>query len=193
MSTTTPGEAETPSATRRGPWRSTIEWVAVVVIALLAAFVVKTFVLQTFYIPSGSMIPTLDIRDRVFVNKLSYHAHAVHRGDIVVFTLPPGQSAGPGINDLIKRVIGLPGDTVSARGGRMYVDGHPLAEPYLPAGTSTTFPFAQLVKVPKGDVFLMGDNRPQSRDSRYFGPVPESRIVGRAFVRIWPLSRLAFL
>lgn len=173
-------------------WRSPVEWLAVVVLALGAAFLVKTFVLQTFYIPSPSMVPTLQVRDRVFVNKLSYDFHAVHRGDIVVFTLPKGESAGPGIDDLIKRVVGLPGDTVSSQGNTMYINGRPLSEPYLPPGTVLGPPVPRQ-KIPPDHYFLMGDNRADSKDSRFFGAIPGSNIVGRAFVRIWPLSRLGLL
>ena len=176
---------------RRSWWRSTGEWVLVVALALGAAFLVKTFVLQTFYIPSASMEPTLLVGDRVFVNKLAYNFHPIHRGDIVVFTLPPGESAGPGIDDLIKRVVGLPGDTIEAIGGRVYIDGRPLDEPYLPRGTITTLLPRQKVK--PGEYFLMGDNRTDSKDSRFFGTIAESRVVGRAFVRIWPLSRIGLL
>ena len=175
----------------RSPWRSTLEWVGVVVLALGAAFLVKTFVLQTFFIPSASMEQTLLPGDRVFVNKLAYDFHPIHRGDIVVFTLPPGETAGPGIDDLIKRVIGLPGDTIEAIGGRVYVNGKALDEPYLPPGAVTTLLPRQ--KVPAGRYFLMGDNRTDSRDSRYFGTIPGSDIVGRAFIRIWPLSRIGLL
>ena len=174
--------------------RLTLEWVGVVVLALVAAFLVKTFVLQTFFIPSASMEPTLNIGDRVFVNKLAYSFHPVHRGDVVVFTLPSGESAGTGVDDLIKRVIGLPGETIQAREGRIYIDGRPLAEPWLPKGVS---PVAGLplerTRIPRDDYFLMGDNRGDSSDSRHFGPIPGNLIVGRAFVRIWPFSRLGFL
>ena len=171
-----------------------MEWVGVVLLALVAAFLVKTFVLQTFFIPSASMEPTLQIRDRVFVNKLAYSFHPVHREDIVVFTLPPGKSAGSGVDDLIKRVVGLPGETIEARDGQIYINGRLLPEPFLPKGVS---PVAGLPlvkeRIPRDQYFLMGDNRGDSRDSRFFGPIPGHLIVGRAFVRIWPFSRLGFL
>ncbi|HET6964030.1 MAG TPA: signal peptidase I [Acidimicrobiales bacterium] len=196
-----PGVPESsPAGTPVGPdrrgrnLRVTLEWVGVVVLALAAAFLVKTFVLQTFFIPSASMEPTLHVGDRVFVNKLAYSFHSVHRGDVVVFTLPPGESAGTGVDDLIKRVIGLPGETVEARNGRIYIDGRPLSEPWLPRGVS---PVAGLPlerqRVPADHYFLMGDNRGDSSDSRHFGPISGDLIVGRAFVRIWPFSHLGFL
>ena len=194
-----PGPTGPPAETGGRPRRSrnvrtTVEWVGVVLLALVAAFLVKTFVLQTFFIPSASMEPTLDVGDRVFVNKLAYSFHSVHRGDLVVFTLPPGESAGVGVDDLIKRVVGLPGETIEARDGRVFIDGRPLPEPYLPRDVSPVagLPLAKQV-IPAGHYFLMGDNRGNSSDSRRFGPISGDLIVGRAFVRIWPFSRLAFL
>jgi len=129
------------------------------------------------------MVPTLKVGDRVLVNKLSYKFHDVHRGDIVVFDAPPAAQAG-NIKDLVKRVIGLPGETLEARDGKVYVNGRLLEEPYLPKGTPTTN--LPPTKVPAGSVFVMGDNRTASKDSRIFGAVKESSIVGRVFLRIWP-------
>jgi signal peptidase I len=115
--------------------------------------------------------------------------HSVHRGDIVVFTTPP--KVDKTFKDLVKRVVGLPGDEVSAHGGHIDINGKPLDESYLPAGT-TTDDFGP-VKVPSGSYFVMGDNRAHSADSRVFGPIPKRTIVGRAFFRIWPLNRIGFL
>jgi signal peptidase I len=170
--------------------RNVVEWVGIVVGALLLALIVKTFLFQAFYIPSLSMYPTLDKGDRVLVNKLSYDLHDVHRGDLVVFERPPSEPTT--IKDLIKRVIGLPGDTVYARDGRVYVNDRPLKEPYLPSGTSTVN-MDQPVTVPRGKVWVMGDNRGNSQDSRVFGPIPEDSIVGRAFMIMWPLNRMGSL
>jgi signal peptidase I len=168
--------------------RQVIEWVVLIAVALVVALIVKTFLFQAFYIPSDSMVPTLKVHDRVLVNKLSYKMHSVHRGDIVVFTKPPKETND--IKDLVKRVIGLPGETVEAHGGHIYIDGRQLSEPYLP---STVVQRAFLpVKIPPHDVWVMGDNRDQSEDSRVFGPIKESSIVGRVFVRIWPPNRLHF-
>jgi signal peptidase I len=183
-----------PPLRRRRPsaLRNAIEWVGIVVVALLAAFLIKTFLIQAFYIPSPSMVPTLQVRDRVLVNKLSYDLHPIHRGDIVVFKRPPGEGASdPTIKDLIKRVIGLPGDVLEARNGQVYVNDHPLREPYLPAGAVTLN--LPRMTVPPGQYFVMGDNRLDSKDSRSFGPIPKSLIVGRAFIKVWPLSSIEFL
>ncbi len=162
-----------------------------ILVALLAALGIKTWVLQAFYIPSGSMIPTLDIGDRILVDKLSYHLHSVHRGDIVVFATPPADKGDPGIKDLVKRVIGLPGDHISSENGHVFINGRQLSEPYLPRGTVTVGITPQVV--PPGHYFVMGDNRNDSKDSRVFGPIPGKLIVGRAIVRVWPITRFALL
>ena len=197
---------------RHNARRNAIEWVIVVAGALIVAIVIKTFLFQAFYIPSVSMEPTLKVGDRVLVNKLSYKLHAVHRGDVVVFerpstnpqtvescdgqqvTITPPKNTEE-VHDLIKRVIAVGGETVEDRGGKIYVNGSPLNEPYLPAN-SVTPPFEQsafptpCIKVPKDEVFVLGDNRQNSAASNRFGPIPESLIVGRAFVRVWPLGSL---
>jgi signal peptidase I len=161
-----------------------------VVVALVLALIIRTFVVQAFYIPSESMVPALLTNDRVLVNKLSYHLHDLHRGDIVVFDAPPGAATAQ-VKDLIKRVIGLPGDTIEGRSGSIFINGKPLDEPYLPPDVrSRDFPPA---KVPPKEIWVLGDNRQDSRDSTFFGPITENSVVGRAFVRIWPLNRLGLL
>jgi signal peptidase I len=164
------------------------------------AVLLRSFVVQTFYIPSQSMEPTLQVGDRILVNKLSYHLHGVDRGDIVVFRRPPREEetcSGPLVNDLVKRVVGLPGETVSLHDGVVDINGKPLREPGLPAGDVTTpgpgdtpYSLEKPFRVPAGDYFLMGDNRTASCDSRYWGPISRSLIVGKVDVRIWPVSRL---
>lgn len=172
--------------------RSTIEWIAVVAGALVVALVVKTFLFQAFYIPSESMTPALEIGDRVLVNKQSYRSGAsdVSRGDVVVFARPGGP--GPdGIEDLIKRVVALPGETVEGRDGHVHVDGQVLVEPYLDPETETSS--FEPEQVPAGHLWVMGDNRSASDDSRRFHSVPIDDVVGRAFVVIWPLSEIGTL
>src|SRR5947209_13695751 len=182
--------AQQPESATRSSVRSAVEWVVIVVAALLAALLIKTFLLQAFYIPSDSMNPTLVQRDRVLVNKLSYHFHDVHRGDIVVFKRPPGEN-DPTIKDLIKRVIGLPGDTVEGRDGQIVINGRVLHEPY----TAKNSPMNDFTprKIPPGHYFVMGDNRSNSKDSRVFGPIAKSLIVGRAFIRVRPISKITLL
>jgi signal peptidase I len=180
---------EIPTSSAARWW---IEWLVVLVVAVLLAVGVRTYVAQMFYIPSGSMLPTLQIGDRIVVDKLSYHLHAVHRGDIVVFRRPPLEQAD--YADLVKRVIGLPGDTISTVDGRVYIDGKPLAEPWLPQPTPATYPsplpeafsLNHPFTVPAGEYFVMGDNRTDSEDSRYFGPIPGSLIVGKMTFVVWP-------
>ena len=169
--------------------RNVVEWVVIAGGALLVAFVIKTFLLQAFYIPSLSMAPTLKINDRVLVNKLSYDLHPIHRGDVVVFESPPNE--GSATKDLIKRVIGLPGETVESRDGHILINGVVLKEPYLGPDV-VTGPLEKITVAP-GHYWVMGDNRPNSRDSRFFGAIPKSLIIGRAFVRVWPVTSFNLL
>jgi len=178
----------------RNAVRSVAEWILVVVGAVLAALLVKTFLFQAFRIPSESMVPTLLVGDRVLVNKVSYKLHDVHRGDVVVFTRPEKLQDPSGMEpeDLIKRVVAVGGDTVVARDGVLYVNNRPMTEPYVQKGAGT-FHLDESVTVPKGQVFVMGDNRENSQDSRYFGPIPTNTILGRAFVRMFPFNRFGSL
>ena len=163
---------------------------AVVVVALLAAFLVRTFVFQTFYIPSGSMEPTLQIGDRIIVSKLSYHLHSVHRGDIVVFHAPPKEAtvcADPTVKDLVKRVIGLPGETIWSQGNTIYINGAALAQPWFPA--TALGPAIPKQTIPANNYFVMGDNRTNSCDSRMWGPLPGGDLIGHVILKIWPLSQ----
>jgi signal peptidase I len=166
----------------------------IVVIALAAVVVVvlRVFVVASFYIPSGSMEPTLHgctgcQPDRVLVDKLSYRFQSVSRKDVVVFRKPAGVTVDDA--DLIKRVIGLPGDVISAHGRSVYVDNRVLSEPYVNAQCDGTDDFGPIT-VPPGRYFVMGDNRCDSYDSRKFGAIARSSIVGRAFAVIWPVKHL---
>jgi signal peptidase I len=181
-----PSRRERLAAKRRLRKRSRVEWVVVIVAAVVIAVLLRTFVVQTFYIPSDSMVPTLKRHDRVVVNKLSYHLHPVHRGDIVVFTTPDGVDKS--FKDLVKRVIALPGETVEGRKNHVTINGKRLKESYLPAGTVTS-DFGP-VEVPANAVWVMGDNRTNSEDSRVFKSIRQSTIVGRVFIRIWPPARI---
>jgi signal peptidase I len=181
-----------PAPSRKKPRRrAMIEWTAIIVIAVLVSFLLRTFAFQTFYIPSGSMEPTLQVGDRIIVNKLAVSWGTINIGDIVVFKAPPAENCGEPVTDLVKRVIGIPGDTLTSKGNTIYVNGKVLDETW-----THTEPLGQ----PIGDVhlkanqyFMMGDNHSDSCDSRMWGPVPRSDIIGKAFVRIWPLSRIGFL
>ncbi|MBA2609060.1 MAG: signal peptidase I [Actinobacteria bacterium] len=195
--------------------RTLAEIPILLIVAALIAFLVKTFLAQAYYIPSGSMLPQLQIDDRVVVSKLAYKVHDPNRGDIVVFDDPRpraestaadqrtgfqkwvrkvGEGIGvvqPSTDEFIKRVIGLPGDRVSGHDGSVYINGKRLLEAYLPEGVETTdFP-AQTVA--PGRLWVMGDNRSGSADSRAFGQIKVDSIVGRAVVKVWPFDHISFL
>ncbi len=196
--------------------RLLIEWTLLIGAALVIALVVKSFLFQAFYIPSESMVPTLKVSDRVLVNKLSYDFHDVNRGDIIVFEAPECVRSLE-IKDFVKRVIGLPGETITADAdGTVLVNGRRLKEPYLPDGTITSMtagPPSDVscegspgsvsceapangepgCVVPPGGVLVLGDNRGSSKDGRVFGAIDQDVIVGRVFVRIWPLGDIGFL
>jgi signal peptidase I len=204
-----PGEA----LSRRSN-RAVIETALLVITAVVIAVLLRAFVAQAFRIPSASMEPQLLVGDRVVVSRLAYDLHAPRRGDIVVFDCPPRAGCAPveehsmpvralqtlaealllrqpEVEEFIKRVIALPGETVEAHDGAVYVNGRRLIEPYLPAGTSIGD--FEPVKVPDGHLWVMGDNRTNSSDSRVFGPIDADTIVGRAILRVWPPQRTAFL
>jgi signal peptidase I len=180
-------------------------------VALAVAILVKTFVIQAFYIPSESMVPTLEVGDRVFVSKFMFDGGDVARGDVIVFENPnPGEIpdrsgvssvlhwlgegiglAQPENEDFIKRVIGLPGETIEIKDNVVYIEGEPLDEPYLTEEARSSNGDLEPTTVPDGEVFVMGDNRGNSADSRYgLGTVPLDRVIGKAFVLIWPPSHV---
>jgi signal peptidase I len=196
----------------QGPLAVVRETAVLVVLAILLAVLFKTFLVQAFYIPSGSMEPTLNVSDRVLVEKVSYRFGDVKDGDVIVFVhdLPGvepessnpvvrffsslGQAIGvapPSDRDFIKRVVGTPGDRINCEQGKLLRNGRQVSEPYLAPGTTTEN--CTPTTVPAGKLFVMGDNRNNSEDSRTFGPVDRSTLVGRAFVRIWPLSHTGLL
>jgi signal peptidase I len=195
-----------PKETASGPTRAkhrrraVLEWALIVVIAVLASFLVRTFLFQTYVIPSGSMEPTLMIGDRIIVNKISIDFGAIHTGDIVVFKAPPvalQDCSSPGVTVFVKRVIGTPGDQLTSKGNTIYIktpgsatfkaldENWPHTEPLGP-------PIGH-VTVPAGQYFMMGDDHNNSCDSRTWGTVPKKDLIGKAFVKIWPLSRIGFL
>lgn len=173
-----------------------------IAVAILVALVIKTWVAQTFVIPSGSMENTLLVNDRVLVSKLSYRFGEVEKGNVVVFDNPecaerPGNCL---YAQLIKRVVGTAGDTIDTRDGQLVVNGSVVTEPDVKAGSITRlsgpcgrYREGEPITVPEGTIFVMGDNRNQSQDGRCFGPVSTDAVVGRAFLRVWPLDRLGGL
>ena len=185
-------EGPGPASERRA-MPAVVEWLVVLVCALGLALLLKAFLVEVFVIPSGSMAPTLMVDNRVVVYKLGYRLHDVNRGDVVVFDSPNPNAA---VDDLIKRVVALGGETFEIRDGRVYIDGARLEEPYLADGEATApkGPIQGCIndadslrcEVPEGKVLVLGDSREDSRDSRFFGPIDVDDIVGRAFLKIWP-------
>ena len=183
---------------RRSPARTILEYVVLAVVAIAVALLIQAFLVKPYRIPSPSMEDTLLVGDRVLGDRISWRFSEPARGDIVVFHSPiPGPV-------LIKRIVGMPGDTLSLRDGAVYVNGRRLAEPYVrrvdghpapsePFETGLPWALQQPYKVPAGSYFLMGDNRTDSKDSRDFGPVTRDRLVGRAFARYWPPGRIGGL
>jgi signal peptidase I len=204
-------EAPKPQPKKGGAFGFAKELPFLLLVAFALALLIKTFLMQAFFIPSESMQNTLNPGDRVLVNKVVYHLHPPRRGDIIVFSDPNpvaqghrnaiqafwhwlteglGVSTSPE-KDFIKRVIGLPGETLEGRDGVVYIDGKPLDEPYI--RSKDVRPFGP-VRVPADSLFVMGDNRTDSKDSRYgLGFIPYDNVIGRAFVIIWPPSRIGWL
>lgn len=173
-----------------------VEWLVVIAVTIVLTLVIKTFVVEAFVIPSGSMEPTLKVGDRLLVNKVGY---SLHRGDIVVFDKPPRDTEPGNTSHLVKRIIGMPGDQVTLRGGYVYIDGIKLNEHWLPKQDQgvTCAPYTGPTNcgtwqehVPAGQYLVMGDNRADSYDSRYFGTITKNLIVGKAFILIWPLGSI---
>lgn len=169
---------------RNKPLYHVVDWVESIVVALVLALIIRQFAFQTSEVLSGSMIPTLLVNDRVIVNKLVYRYYGkMQRGDIVLFksTIPPQR-------DFIKRLIGLPGETVKIRSGVVMIDGKAIDQSKWPViwDNSNFGPF----KVPDNSYFFLGDNRPDSYDSRFWGAVPRSNIIGKAELMIWPPLRI---
>lgn len=176
-------EAKSPSFLR---WLA--ELVLMIGLAFVLAAIVRTFIVQPYMIPTTSMVPTIEIGERVLANKFIYRFQDPEVGDVVVFDDPTGQ-----VTTLIKRVIATEGQTVDLVDGKVVVDGTTLDEPYTHDQPSEPGPIAMPFVVPADCVWVMGDNRTNSADSRWFGAVPLSEIRGQAFVRYWPLDRFEAL
>ncbi|MFP4497228.1 MAG: signal peptidase I [Vulcanimicrobiota bacterium] len=168
--------------------QTTVEYLDSIVVAGITALFIIHFLFRTFYIPSGSMIPTLQIRDYIIVNEFIYRVKKPQRGDIVVFTPPPAANAGD--KEFIKRVVGLGGETIEIIGGKVFIDGEKLKEDYVKYPADYHLPPQ---KIPPGNLFVMGDNRPSSADSHIWGFLPEKNLIGRASVIILPFNRIRLL
>ena len=199
------GPIDRATARLPGPWRTVADWLITIAVAVAAVLAIKAWVVNPYRIPSSSMEPTLhcaepgagceaDFSDRVLANRFIYHFTDPERGDIIVFEVPDEGVAVcrlPGSETFVKRLIGLPGERIEGRGGQILINGRPLDEPYLDGvrEADMTFP-AQ--RIPDDGYFMMGDNRGQSCDSREWGPVPRSNIIGEVFAVYWPPQRIGF-
>jgi signal peptidase I len=185
-----------PGSSRRRRLRTLAEAGITILAAVLVALLVRTFVFQSFWIPSASMVPALGVYDRIVVQKAFFTSSDVRAGDIVVFSHPPlDHCPGPQRGDLVKRVIALPGQTIYSSGNQVYVNGRPLAESYLPPDDPLGPPIASRAhpyRVPAGEFYLLGDNRAISCDSRYWGPIRGSTIVGKVVLVWWHNSHPDF-
>ena len=180
-------QRKNPQANSENPW---IEAVKTIVTAGILAFGIRTFVAEARYIPSGSMEPTLEINDRLIIEKMSYRFRSPERGDVVVFS-PTEKLLQQNFKDaFIKRVIGLPGEKIQVKGGRVYVNDKPLREKYIEEEPQYDY---GPVTVPEEQYLVLGDNRNNSYDSHYWGFVPKENLIGRAVVRFWPLDRAGSL
>jgi signal peptidase I len=184
------------------PWPTVVDWIVTIVVAVGAVLAIKAWVVNPYRIPSSSMEPTLhcaqpqpgclaNYSDRVLANRFIYHFRDPHRGDIVVFKTPEKafEACGAG-GTFVKRIIGLPGDVVSERRGTVFINGRPLDEPYVPRDERDDR--TGRWGVPQGSYFMMGDNRAQSCDSREWGSVPRSDLIGPVFAVYWPPQRISF-
>lgn len=171
-------------------WKNSFwfEGLKTVSLSLVLALGIRTFVAEARYIPSGSMEPTLQINDKLIIDKISYDFSSPKRGDIVVFN-PTKRLTAENFHDaFIKRVIGLPGEKVAVKNGKVYINDTPIKENYLEA--KPDYQWGPVV-VPAGSYLVLGDNRNNSYDSHYWGFVPRNKIVGKAILRFWPLNRVA--
>jgi signal peptidase I len=188
--------AEAGPRRRRRLRRALVETGVIIAVAVLLAGLVRTFAFQTFWIPSASMVPTLGVYDRILVQKAFFSWRDVREGEIVVFSHPPLDNCpGPEGGDLVKRVITLPGQTIYSSGNSIYVNGRLLAEPYLPQYDPLGPPIASSqhpYRVPPGEFYVLGDNRADSCDSRYWGPLKGSSIIGKVVLTFWHESHPEF-
>lgn len=197
-----------PASRKRTAWQYVLETIVILAIAVVVAILVQAFMAKSFAVTSSSMSPTIEPGDRLIADRVTYYFRNPKRGDIVVFRYPPDGSQSlnttnpfywpfeqmgevlhlthkTGSPPFVKRVIATEGETIQVKKGKVYIDGRRIAEPYAVDDPSDYGPY----RVPKGTIFVMGDNRPNSRDSRFIGPVPLRSVIGRAYLRFWPLGR----
>lgn len=160
-----------------------LEWAALIVVAWLISFAIRTFVFDTRIVPTGSMLPTIQLQDRVIFDKLFYRFGSLERGDIIMFTPPQGSGES---DDLVKRIVGLPGESLEVREGKVWINGMVLEEPYLDQAPKYSY---GPLKIPENAYIMFGDNRNNSKDAHIWGVLPKENIEGRVLLRYWPLDR----
>ena len=167
-------------------WRGALEWIATLAVAILIALGIHQFLFRQYVVDGISMVPTLQNGERLLVDRIPYYFGPPKRGDIIVFRAP--LQYAPQGQDWVKRVIGLPGDTIQIKNGQLYLNGKLVREPFINGPMLKSRPFGP-EKVPPGDLFVMGDNRNVSLDSRIIGPIKISSVIGRVDIVFWPLNQ----
>lgn len=167
--------------------REILEWAGLLLIAWIASFLVRTYILDTRVVPTGSMLPTIQLQDRLMVDKIFFKFSSLRRGDVVVFKAPPAAEES---EDLVKRIIGLPGENLAVQDGKVWINNQPLSETYIKEPPNYLY---GPVKIPENSYFVMGDNRNNSKDSHIWGFLPKGNITGRVWIRYWPLQHFGHL
>lgn len=180
--------SENPKEKKEGIFK---DFIIPILIAIVIVLFLRHFIIGMYYIPSGSMIPTLDLNDQVVVTKMSYRMHEPERGDIIVFKFPINEKQGLPEEDYVKRLIGLPGESLEIKDNKVLINGEPLTEPYIAEDTNMS-DFGP-VSIPEGEYFMMGDNRNHSNDSRYWGNVDREYLIGKAQAIYWPITNWTVL
>ncbi|MGI6449355.1 MAG: signal peptidase I [Desulfitobacteriia bacterium] len=167
--------------------KSVMEWVVIIAVAFVLSIVIRNFVIDTRIVPTGSMLPTIQLQDRLIVDRIFYKFDSFQRGDIIVFEAP--ESAQEDL-DLVKRLIGLPGEKVEIKNGKVFINDQALYEPYI--RETPDYDYGP-VTVPPNSYFMLGDNRRESKDSHIWGFLPKDKILGKVWVRYWPLDKIGRL
>lgn len=167
--------------------KSLAEWVVIIAIAFVLSIVIRNYLVDTRIVPTGSMIPTIQLQDRLIVDRFFYKHNPIERGDIVVFSAPVAAAED---KDLVKRVIGLPGEKLEIKSGTVFINDRMLAEPYIENPADYDY---GPVDIPDDSFFMLGDNRKYSKDSHVWGYVPAENLLGKVWIRYWPIERLGHL
>lgn len=171
----------------KGIMKSLMEWVVIIAVAFVLSIIIRNYAIDTRIVPTGSMLPTIQLNDRLIVDRIFYKFDDFKRGDIIVFEAPETSDEEL---DLVKRLIGLPGEKVEIKNGKVFIEDKPLNEPYIMEPPNYEY---GPVTVPEDSYFMLGDNRTASKDSHIWGFVPSDKILGRVWIRYWPLNKFGAL